>query len=150
MHIKSTKTIKIIAVIELALAVGIISFWITFFSTDLVNISDPHLKEIYLAFERAFLIPDMYLSLILIMGGIGLLRKMSYGFLFSLLGGASLIFLALLDISFNVQQGIYLIGIGEAVLNVFINLLCLGAGIILIITIWKNRENWRYFNSSVR
>lgn len=150
MHIKSTKTIKIIAVIELALAVGIISFWITFFSTDLVNISDPHLKEIYLAFERAFLIPDMYLSLILIMGGIGLLRKMSYGFLFSLLGGASLIFLALLDISFNVQHGIYLIGIGEAVLNVFINLLCLGAGIILIITIWKNRENWRYFNSSVR
>jgi len=150
MHIKSTKTIKIIAVIELALAVGIISFWITFFSTDLVNISDPHLKEIYLAFERAFLIPDMYLSLILIMGGIGLLRKMSYGFLFSLLGGASLIFLALLDISFNVQQGIYLIGIGEAVLSVFINLLCLGAGIILIITIWKNRENWRYFNSSVR
>jgi len=150
MHIKSTKTIKIIAVIELALAVGIISFWITFFSTDLVNISDPHLKEIYLAFERAFLIPDMYLSLILIMGGIGLLRKMSYGFLFSLLGGASLIFLALLDISFNVQHGIYLIGIGEAVLNVFINLLCLGVGIILIITIWKNRENWRYFNSSVR
>ena len=150
MHIKSTKTIKIIAVTELALAVGIISFWITFFSTDLVNISDPHLKEIYLAFERAFLIPDMYLSLILIMGGIGLLRKMSYGFLFSLLGGASLIFLALLDISFNVQQGIYLIGIGEAVLNVFINLLCLGAGIILIIAIWKNRENWRYFNSSVR
>ena len=150
MHIKSTKTIIIIDVIELALAVGIIAFWITFFSTDLVNISDPHLKEIYLAFERAFLIPDMYLSLILIMGGIGLLRKMSYGFLFSLLGGASLIFLALLDISFNVQHGIYLIGIGEAVLNVFINLLCLGVGIILIITIWKNRENWRYFNSSVR
>lgn len=150
MHIKSTKTIKIIAVIELALAVGIISFWITFFSTDLVNISDPHLKEIYLAFESAFPIPDMYLSLILIIGGIGLLRKMAYGFLYSLLGGASLIFLALLDISFNAQHGIYLLGIGEAIMNVFINLLCLGVGIILIITIWKNRENWRYFNTSAR
>lgn len=136
---RSTKTIKAAAIIELALAVGIISFWIAFFSTDLVNIKDPHLKEIYLAFESAFPIPDIYLSILLIIGGIGLLRKKSYGNLFSLMGGASLIFLALLDISFNTQQGIYLIGIGEAVMNITINLLCFGVGVFLILTIWKNR-----------
>ena len=136
---RSTKTIKAAAIIELALAVGIISFWIAFFSTDLVNIKDPHLREIYLAFESAFPIPDIYLSILLIIGGIGLLRKKSYGNLFSLMGGASLIFLALLDISFNTQQGIYLIGIGEAVMNITINLLCFGVGVFLILTIWKNR-----------
>jgi len=135
----STKTIKAAAIIELALAVGIISFWIAFFSTDFVNIKDPHLREIYLAFESAFPIPDIYLSILLIIGGIGLLRKKSYGNLFSLMGGASLIFLALLDISFNTQQGIYLIGIGEAVMNITINLLCFGVGVFLILTIWKNR-----------
>ena len=141
MHIKYTKIIIFVAIMELAIAAGIISFWIAFFSTDLVSIDDPHLKEIYLAFESAFPVADIYLSILLIIGGIGLLKRMPFGFLFSLLGGASLIFLGLLDISFNTQHGIYLLGIGEAVLNLFINLLCLGGGIFLIVTIWKNRTD---------
>ncbi len=139
MHIKYTKIIIFVAIMELAIATGIISFWIAFFSTDLVSIDDPHLKEIYLAFESAFPVADIYLSILLIIGGIGLLKKMSFGFLFSLLGGASLVFLGLLDISFNTQHGIYLLGIGEAILNIFINLLCLGGGFFIIFTIWKNR-----------
>ncbi len=141
MHIKYTKTVKFAAVMELAIAVGIISFWIAFFWANLVSIDDPHLKEIYLAFESAFPVADISLSIVLIIGGIGLLKKMPFGFLFSLLGGASLIFLGLLDISFNTQHGIYLLGIGEAILNIFINLLCLGGGIFLIFTIWKNRTD---------
>lgn len=133
--------LKAVAIMELALAVGIISFWITFFSTDIVNIKDADLKETYLAFESAFPIPDLYLSVLLIIGGIGLLRMKSYGSLFSLLGGASLIFLGLLDVSFNTQHGIYLIGIGEAVMNGIMNLLCLGCGVFIIFTVWKNRIN---------
>ncbi len=139
MHIKYTKIIIFVAIMELVIAAGIISFWVAFFSTDLVSIDDPHLKEIYLAFESAFPVADIYLSILLIIGGIGLLKKMSFGFLFSLLGGASLVFLGLLDISFNTQHGIYLLGIGEAILNIFINLLCLGGGFFIIFTIWKNR-----------
>lgn len=139
MQIKYTKTVKFAAILELAIAVGIISFWIAFFSVDLVSIDDPHLEEIYLAFESAFPVADISLSIVLIIGGIGLLKKMPFGFLFSLLGGASLIFLGLLDVSFNTQHGIYLLGIGEAILNIFINSLCLGGGIFLIVTIWKNR-----------
>jgi len=118
MHIKYTKTLKFAAIMELAIAVGIISFWIAFFSADLVNIDDPHLEEIYVAFESAFPVADISLSIVLIIGGIGLLKKMPFGVLFSLLGGASLIFLGLLDVSFNIQQGIYLLGIGEAILNI--------------------------------
>lgn len=132
-----SETIKVAAIIELVLAAGIITFWITFFSADLADIDDPHLKEIYLAFESAFPIPDLYLSAVLIIGGIGLLRRMNFGFLFSLLGGASLIFLALLDISFNTQNGIYQLGIGEAILNGIINFLCLISGIFIIMTVWK-------------
>ncbi len=141
MHIKYTKIIIFVAIMELVIAAGIISFWIAFFSTDLVSIDDPHLEEIYLAFESAFPVADISLSIVLIIGGIGLLKKMPIGFLFSLLGGGSLIFLGLLDISFNTQHGIYLIGIGEAVLNIFINSLCLGGGFFIIFTIWKNRTD---------
>lgn len=141
MKTKPAKMLKAAAIMELALAVGIISFWIAFFSTDVVNIKDPDLKEIYLAFESAFPLPDLYLSVLLIIGGIGLLRMKSYGSLFSLLGGASLIFLGLLDVSFNTQHRIYLIGIGEAVMNGIMNLLCLGCGVFIIFTVWKNRIN---------
>lgn len=141
MKIQSPKMIKAAALMELVFALGILCFWISFFTTDLVDFDDPHLKEIYLAFESAFPVPDIYLSILLIIGGIGLLRKMVYGYLFSLLGGASLIFLGLLDVSFNAKHGIYLLGIGEAIMNGLINLLCLGGGIFLVVIVWKNRIN---------
>jgi len=131
----------IAAVLELVLVVGIVLFWVNFFLADGVHISDPRLKEKYLAFESAFPVPDAYLIVVLVIGSIGLLRKKSYGRLFSLIGGASLVFLGLLDISFNTQHGIYRLGLGEAVLNLFINLICLGVGVFLILIVWKYRED---------
>ncbi len=139
--VKLIGVIKVAAIMELVLAAGIVSFWIAFFTTDLISIDDPHLKEIYLAFESAFPVPDVYLSIVLTIGGIGLLRKRSYGYFFSLMGGASLIFLGLLDISFNIQHGIYLTGVAEGIMNILINLLCFGGGIFLVLIIWKKRIN---------
>lgn len=138
---KTRKVVPVIAVMELIVAFGIIAFWIAFFSTDMVNIEDSRLKEVYLAFESAFPMADLYLSILLVIGGVGLLRKKFYGFLFSLMGGASLIFLGLLDISFNAQQGIYLLGIGEAVMNVCINSLCVGFGLYLVRSVWRSRSD---------
>lgn len=132
----------IAAVLELVLAVGIVLFWVAFFTTDEVQIRDPRLKEKYLAFESAFPVPDAYLVIVLVAGSIGLWRQKSYGRLFSLIGGASLVFLGLLDISFNTQHGIYRLGLGVAILNLFMNLICLGVGVFLILTVWKYREDW--------
>lgn len=132
----------IAAVLEVVLAVGIVLFWVVFFTAGEVHMSDPQLKEKYLAFESAFPVPDAYLVIVLVVGSIGLWRQKSYGRLFSLIGGASLVFLGLLDVSFNTQHGIYRLGLGEAVLNLFINLMCLGVGVFLILTVWKHREDW--------
>ena len=139
--VKLMGVIKAAAIMELVLAAGIVSFWIAFFTTDLISIDDPHLKEIYFAFESAFPVPDAYLSIVLTIGGIGLLRKRFYGDFFSLMGGASLIFLGLLDISFNIQHGIYFTGVSEGIMNILINLLCFGGGIFLVLIIWKKRIN---------
>ena len=141
MNNRQRKQFILAAILELALVVGIVLFWVAFFTTDEVQIRDPRLKEKYLAFESAFPIPDAYLSIVLVIGSIGLWRKKSYGRLFSLLGGASLVFLGLLDISFNAQHGIYRLGWGEAALNLFMNLMCLGVGVFLILTVWKYKEN---------
>lgn len=139
MQDKQKKSFAVIAIIEIIIAIGIISFWIAFFSTDMVSIKDPELKKTYLAFESAFPLPDCWLVIALIIGGTGMLKKKNYGYFFSLIGGSALIFLGLVDISFNVQQGIYMLGMGEAVLNISINVICLTAGIFILSIIWKNK-----------
>ncbi len=139
-RVKTRKVIPVIAVLELAVAFGIIAFWVVFFSTDMVNIEDSRLKEVYLAFETSFPVADFYLAIMLIIGGVGLLKRKLYGTVFSFMGGASLIFLGLLDVSFNTQQGIYSLGVEEAVMNVFINSLCIGFGTYLVRSVWKERS----------
>lgn len=139
-RVKTRTAIPVIAVMELAVALGIIAFWAAFFSTDMVSIEDSRLKEVYLAFESAFPVADFYLAIMLIIGGIGLLKRRFYGTVFSLMGGASLIFLGLLDVSFNTQQGIYSLGVEEAAMNIFINSLCIGFGTYLVRSVWKERS----------
>jgi len=136
--VKRATKFKLIALWELVLAAGILTFWIFFFSADMVRIEDQKSRETYRAFESAFPLADAFLFFTLFIGGIGLLRKKIYGHLFSLLAGSCLVFLGLLDISFNAQQGIYRLGAREATINIFINLICLGSGILLISAFWKN------------
>ena len=140
-----SKKMKLIAVFEIVMAIGIISFWVAFFTSDMVQLPDQRLEEIYLAFEHAFPVPDLWLSVSLIIGAIGLLKVKLFGILFSLTGGASLIFLGLLDISFNTQNGMYLLTVEDAVFNGMINVACLVFGVFLISTIWKTRMSWTSF-----
>jgi len=49
----------------------------------MVSIKDPELKKAYLAFESAFPLPDCWLAISLITGGIGLLKKKNYGYFYS-------------------------------------------------------------------
>jgi len=145
---RTKKVIPSIAVMELAVAFGIIVFWAAFFSADMVNIEDSRLKEIYTAFESAFPVADFYLAFMLITGAVGLLKRKFYGTVFSLMGGASLIFLGLLDVSFNTQQGIYSLGLEEAVMNIFINSLCIGFGFYLVRAMWKGKTGQTFSHAS--
>ena len=128
----SSKYIKAIVIAELLISAGIIIFWALFFTVGLIKIQNPELKEIYNAYEYSFVFPDLLLSIILIIAALHLMRKNPNGFLYSIIAGAMLIFVGLLDISFNLLNGIYQLGIGEAVLNGLINLACVVFGYILI------------------
>jgi hypothetical protein len=137
MEEKHQKIVGFVALAEFVAAAGIILFWISYFFVKSENIMDAHLRDIYHAFESAFPIADSWLVATLIIGGIGLLKNKNYGILFTLLAGSALIFLGLVDASFNLQQGIYGLGTGEAVMNVSVNGLCLAAGIVFVTITWK-------------
>jgi hypothetical protein len=138
----SRKSIKRIAAMEFVIAFGFVAFWAAFFSMDLVSFGNPRLEEIYRAFESAFPPADIFLVILLVLGGIGLLKRMPFGYFFTLMAGAALIFLGLLDSSFNARQGIYAIGRQELVLNIGINATCIAAGAFFVGRIWKELSTW--------
>ncbi|MFX1516207.1 MAG: hypothetical protein ACFFC6_07860 [Promethearchaeota archaeon] len=98
---------KYIAYLEVIGAFLIVGFWIGWFF-DLLKSSLPDpLFETYLAFESAFPIPDAWIVILLLISAYGILAEKSFGSFFAAAAGGALMFLGLIDISFNLQQGIY-------------------------------------------
>lgn len=112
------------------------AYWIAFFFTDSVQVRT---DEVYLAFERSFPLADAWMAICGLFGAIGLWRGRAWGFLFGVLTASSAIFLGLMDVLFNLNEGIYIIGGSGTLIEIIINLLLLGLGPIIIIYLWKNR-----------
>ncbi len=126
---KKKRSQKAVAVFELVTALGIILFWIGFFTVGLAPENPP---AGYLAYEHSFPLPDSVLALILIAAALFLLKGRPLGRSLSLAAAGGLIFLGLVDFSFNIQNGVYALSTLDLVLNAFINLWCVGFGIFLL------------------
>ena len=125
----------IMIILQISLAIGFILFWIYFF---LVDNKDPDNSEIYLAFERSFPIPDLgWIVPTLFISAICNLINEKISFIFSLISGGSLIFLGLLDLSFNIQQKKLKTKTG-LLFSFIINIICLVFGAIFIFYGWMN------------
>lgn len=111
-------------------ALLLISFWTYFF---VFENSNPHLSEIYLAHERAFPIPDiLWIVSLLLLSMYWLKQNDIKGIISTTAAGSALVFLAMLDICFNYQQGIYTQSLGDGILNGTVNVLSLGYGLALL------------------
>lgn len=125
---------KSIAVLELITALGIILFWVGFFTVGLAPVNPPFG---YFVYEHSFPPPDSILALILIGAAVLLLTRQPLGRTLSLVAAGGLIFLGVVDFSFNIQNGMYAISALDAVLNGFINLWCVGFGVALFLRFRK-------------
>ena len=130
----SEKKGRAIPILEIVTAAGLILFWIGFFTVGLAPENPP---ECYFAYEHAFPLPDLVLAILLLIAGILLLKENPLGRTLSLVTGGALVFLGLLDFSFNLQNGVYSISAMDLVLNAFINIWCVAVGIAII---WHNRH----------
>lgn len=123
---------NITAGLSIFTSVGLMIFWLLFFT---VGLASPNAPDCYLVFEHAFPLPDILLSLVLL--GAGILRWQARlpqltQKLFLACGGA-LVFLGLLDFSFNFQNGMYLLSAVDLFTNAFINLWCVSFGLFLVL-----------------
>lgn len=125
---------RLIASLEIVTAVGLILFWIAFFTVGLAPENAP---ACYFAYEHSFPLPDGLLAVLLLTAGILLTKSRLWGVKLSLAAGGALVFLGLLDFSFNIQNGVYLTSTIDLILNAFINVWCVGFGLALIILIGR-------------
>jgi len=125
-----------LSVLLIGTAAGVIYYWIDFYVRGGVHVAE---EDWYIKFERAFPPADIWMSACALVGGIGLLTEQTFGILFSLLAASSLIFLGLMDITFNIQNNLYRLAATSSQMKfeVFINLWTLGLGIALIVCLWS-------------
>lgn len=128
------KGVKTIAVLELLTGAGLILFWIVFFTIGLAPENPP---PCYFAYEHSFPLPDIIMAIFMLASGILLLKKMGLGKTLSLACAGGLIFLGLLDFSFNIQNGVYMISTMDMLLNAFINFWCVVFGVAIVAQIGR-------------
>jgi hypothetical protein len=127
MHEKNGIAIPIFQIIT---AVGIVLFWIGFFTVGLAPETPP---PCYFAFEHSFPLPDVLLAFTIFAAAVLLLTGHRLGRTLSIASSGALIFLGLLDFSFNIQNGMYAISVADTILNGFINGYCVIFGIVVIL-----------------
>ncbi len=119
-----------LAVLQIITSLGLILFWIGFFTIGLAPVNAP---ACYFAYEHSFPLPDIILALAMLAAGVMLLKEKGPGRSLSLVCAGSLIFLGVLDFSFNIQNGVYAVSVGDMISNGFINLWCVVFGISIFL-----------------
>ena len=132
------QNIKLIIVLETLTALGTILFWVGFFTVGLAPKTPP---PGYFEYERSFPLPDAILSAGLLAAARLLHKGHPAGRTVSLVCGGALMFLGVLDFSFNYQNGMYKISAMDTTLNATINLWTVLFGLWLAITFrFKNNH----------
>lgn len=121
-----------LSVLLIMTAVGVIYYWADFYIRGGVHVIK---DDWYIKFERAFPPADLWMSACALLGAGGLLTGQTFGLVFTLLAAGSLLFLALMDITFNIQNNLYpLVATSSQMkFELAINVWTLALGVALIV-----------------
>ncbi len=95
---------KLIALAQVAMAIGIIRFWFIWFRTDH---NEPWLPAGYLEHERAFVYPDSVMSVLMMIAAILIFLDKPLGEKLTLVCGGMMLFLSVIDIAYFAQHGLF-------------------------------------------
>jgi hypothetical protein len=125
-----------LGILYLTTSAGTLIYWLDFFFGGSTRVSD---EQWYNVFERSFPIADAWMSICALVGGIGLLRKKQFGPRICLLASGALVFLALMDITFNIENNLYPLAAHsfQMVIEIFVNSWTLGFGVMSLLMIWR-------------
>lgn len=117
----------VIAVLLLVTSVGTAAYWADFFWHGSVHVVE---EEWYIRFERSFPVADGFMAACAAAAGVGLLLGEEWGVALGLVAAGALVFLGLMDVTFNVDNGLYrrLGDSGPMRAELVVNVWCLGVG----------------------
>jgi uncharacterized membrane protein (DUF2068 family) len=93
----------------------------------------------YTTFESSFPVADAWMTACAVLAGIGLWLGRSWGARFGLMAASAFFYLAAMDITFNIENGMYvLFASNEAIrYEVLINAICIILGTWTLIVSWR-------------
>jgi hypothetical protein len=121
------------AVLIVAAAVTAYYWWSYFHGGD-VRVID---ARWYTAFESSFPVADGWMALCSALAGIGFLTGNRYAAAFGLLAGSAIIYLACMDITFDVENGMYALASDAMKFEIFINVTCVILGVATLLVSWR-------------
>lgn len=96
--------VRIVAVAQLLMAAGTVQFWIKWFRTEH---NEPWLPDGYVEHERCFVYPDSAMVVLLVVSAVLLLVGNPLGERLALVSGGMVLFLAIIDIAYFLQHGLF-------------------------------------------
>lgn len=121
-------------------ALATVAYWVVWFGIDRSWLATADTPAYY-TFENAFPIADAWMAATGALGALALQRNRPTALLWMLLAGSSALYLAGMDVLFDLENGIYRAanGVGNVAVELFINVGCFLGGIAIIRFAWRSR-----------
>src|SRR6478609_448534 len=118
-----------------------LAYWLVWFGVDRELFASAH-TESYYAFENSFPIADLWMVASGVAACLALLRRRASSLLWIIAAGATSVYLGLLDVLFDLENGIYRSpDIGGVCVEVAINVLTLAFGTVIMVWAWRARRD---------
>jgi hypothetical protein len=129
-------------VLVLVAFVALVAYWIIWFFVDRSWLASMD-TQAYFVFENAFPAADGWLAVSCGLGGWALYRRRASALFWLLAGGSSSIYLGLMDVLFDLENGVYLAPRGDwgsVGTEIAINVYSLGVGAWALWFGWRHRR----------
>jgi hypothetical protein len=122
-------------------ALASVAYWVIWFCVDRGWLATTNTPEYY-AYENAFPLADGWMAVTGALAAVALQRGRPSALLWMLLTASATLYLALMDVLFDLENGIYFHGDrGGVALEIAINVACLAGGIAVIVFAWRHRRH---------
>jgi hypothetical protein len=111
-------------------------YWWSYYSGGDVRVIN---ARWYTAFESSFPVADGWMALCAALAGLGLILGRPLGPRFGLMAGAAILYLAAMDITFDVENGMYALAATSNAMKfeIFINATCVILGAWTLLVSWR-------------
>jgi len=125
--------------------VATLAYWFVWFGVDRELLASAHTASYY-AFENAFPLADAWMTLTGLAAAVALVRRRGSALLWCVAAGTNSVYLGLLDVLFDLENGIYRSpDAGAVTVEIVINVLTLAMGAFVIAWAWARRRELALF-----